>query len=154
MLTLPLPIKSSLFQHPETDPSCPLLRRPLTEKVRKRLAKDKEAEEYYQSLGLHVNIVYECVWKKRRESDPRIRDFLQSHVHLPYNRQRRMVKDKMRALIMDQQIFGLVEFEAHIEEAHRSKYLDNLPPFFRKVEVDVASLSPIQQRQCQLADIR
>lgn len=146
-----------VHRHWERDKTCSLRPKnppPLTEETEKRLKKDQEALEYYKSQGIFVNEIFECEWRRRREEDPLVHQFLLHNILLPLHKMRKIHKKDMIKYIMDETIFGLVEYTASIEPRYVEWYKTNLPPFFQRVNVDVSSLGPIQQEQCEKAGIK
>ena len=97
----------------------------------KRRERDNDRREYLKGLGLNVEEIWECQWKKwRSENTNGVKDFLKSN----YPFQPAMNKHSLIEKIKRGELFGVVDCRLEVPE-EMYPYFEDFPPIFKNCEV-------------------
>ena len=97
----------------------------------KRRERDNDRREYLKGLGLNVEEIWECQWKKcRTDNTNGVKDFLKSN----YPFQPSMNKNSLIEKIKRGELFGVVDCSLEVPE-EMYPYFEDFPPIFKNCEV-------------------
>ena len=97
----------------------------------KRRERDNDRREYLKGLGLNVEEIWECQWKKwRSENTNGFKDFLKSN----YPFQPSMNKHSLIDKIKRGELFDVVDCSLEVPE-EMYPYFEDFPPIFKNCEV-------------------
>ena len=94
----------------------------------------KKNSEYIQQCGYKLVELWECEWKKMKQEDPDLRQFLAKKYRNPLIRKRTMTQEEILQAVVNEKLFGLVQCDIETPEALKEHFAE-MTPIFKNIEV-------------------
>lgn len=102
-------------------------------------------DEYIQSLGYNLTIMWECEWKSFMRSNRESATIVSAVDDVLFKGEKRISQDAALEMICSGEFFGFIECDIHVPELLKEKFAE-MSPIFKNVDVGREHLSSSMHR--------